>query len=199
MHQVDLDLKGCDLCGSASCALPPSGPVTCADGTHAQLVTDCNRLCVGQNVGQLCATYDLNICVEAVCGSAGECGLPRPYVPPSCDDNNNCTIDTCDACANNCTGMCAHQPLNAPGCNLGPGVPCTTGFQCASTFCAKGACCNRACNGPTETCTLPGSVGQCVGLAPAPMISERGVLIVGGLLTAIGLWGLQRLTRRSHR
>src|SRR5262249_55353819 len=132
-----------------------------------------------------------------VCGSAGECGPLMAYVPASCNDNNNCTVDGCDVCANDAHGACVHPPdLTAPGCNLAPGDACTGGFQCTSTFCADGVCCNRACDAPSETCNLPGSEGQCV--VPAPVVSRRGVIVVGFLLAVIGLGGIQQAVRRPR-
>jgi len=199
-HREDLTIKGCTLCGSDSSCEVPNGPVVCADGTHAALLQDCNGVCVTLNVDDPCATFDSNLCLEAVCGAAGECGSPRRYVPPSCNDHNDCTIDSCDACTDSCGGACVHQPdLNASGCNLAPGAMCTAGSQCALTFCVDGVCCNRACTAPNETCNLPGSVGECVALAPAPVVSGRGILIVGLLLTAMGFWGMRRAMRRPRR
>ena len=209
--KTNCTVDSCDVCAnncSGACVHQPDlspgalyGPVTCADGRHVDAPFHCNDLCAGEGlVGTLCATFDSHLCVEAVCGSAGECGNAMPFVPPSCNDNNNCTIDSCDMCANNRSGACVHQPdLNATGCNLAPGEPCSAIFQCASTFCVDGVCCNSACDGPSEACNLPGSVGQCVtAAAPAPVVSGRGVLIIGCLLTAIGLLSLRRAVRRPR-
>jgi hypothetical protein len=203
----DCTVDSCDACAdtcAGACVHQPDfsgaldGPVTCADGRHVSAPTDCNSLCGNpQDVGTLCATFDSNLCVEAVCGSAGECGNAKAYVPSSCDDGNNCTIDTCDVCAGNRAGACAHQQdLTAAGCNLAPGTSCSDPSQCASTFCADGVCCNRVCDAAFETCNRPGTAGLCVGPAPVPVVSARGVLVIGCLLTGIGLWSLRRVVGR---
>jgi hypothetical protein len=79
---------------------------------HVSAPFECNSLCQNpaEDVGKRCASFDNNLCVEAVCGGAGECGNAQPYLPAGCDDNSACTIDSCDPCANNCAGACVHQP-----------------------------------------------------------------------------------------
>lgn len=202
----------CDPCAnncSGACVHAPDlkticpgvgGPFTCTDGRHVTSNFDCNDLCQsGQPNGTPCATFDSNRCLEKVCG-AGACGDTDTFIPPSCNDNNTCTIDTCDPCANDCSGACVHQPdLTAIGCNLAPGDVCSAGFQCQSTFCADGVCCNRACTDSSERCNLAGSVGQCIAPAAlAPVVSGRGTLTVGCLLAAIGLVGIRRAVRRPR-
>lgn len=119
-----------------------------------------------------------------------------------CDDNNPCTNDTCetcDLCVVNCTVGCMHMPLNATGCNLDNGESCSVGGQCTSTFCADGVCCNTACDLDVQVCDVPGSVGTCTDIAPAPAVTYRGMLIVGILLIGIGIFGIKRTLRLQGR
>jgi hypothetical protein len=206
----DCTIDTCDPCVndcSGACIHQPdfsavlAGSATCADGRHVMNVSGCNDLCqdASQDVGKFCATFDSNLCVKAVCGSALECNNPTLYVPPSCDDHDVCTIDTCELCGNNRSGACVHQPdLSMSGCNLIPGESCGGAFQCASGFCVEGACCNRACDGPAETCNVPGRVGTCVEAAATPLLSGRAVLFIVCLLAAIGLFGLRRAVIRPR-
>ena len=111
------------------------------DDTCGHLPTNNGGAC---NDGSVCTTGE-------VC-SAGACGGGSPV---SCDDNNACTVDACDA-----LGGCSHTPVV---CN--DGDACTTDScnpldgQCvyAPLVCDDG----DACNG-VETC----SAGACVPGTP---------------------------------
>ena len=54
-------------------------------------------------------------------------------------------------------------------CNLMEGDPCTFNGQCTTMFCVDGVCCDTSCTDPLHSCNVPGSVGQCVEHAPAPL------------------------------
>lgn len=167
----------------------------CTDGPGAELPSDCNYLCTNASDGTACATLNNNQCLHAVC-SSGNCSVVEEFVPPSCMDDNPCTNNSCDVCANGCTGGCVITPVhNASICSLSLGALCMANGQCTSGSCADGVCCNTACDGALDSCNTPGFVGQCVGPAPAPAISWRGMLIVGFLLLAIGTFGVRALQR----
>lgn len=164
---------------------------TCRDGRHVASSLNCSDLCVNATEGSPCATLDANECLQVLCFE-GDCAVRDPYVPASCNDMNPCTIDSCDVCANNCTGACMHMPLvNATMCDLGLGQPCSGGFQCASGFCVEGVCCNTACNARGQSCTRPGLVGQCIGAAAAPALSWLGMAVAFCLLAAVGILALR--------
>jgi len=75
---------------------------------------------------------------------------------------------------------------------LSLGEACTSGTQCASTFCAPGGvCCNAPCTAPAQSCMLPGSLGLCRLLSAAPALSPTAFVVVAVLLTAAG-WLLLR-------
>ncbi len=116
----------------------------------------------------------------------------RPCDDASCNDGNPCTDDRCGP-----TG-CTHQTVAYPkecrgqlcakdAClSCSPTVQCQPGFQyecingacaircgagvrCPSGHCVDGFCCDRACDGPCESCAQPGALGRCtVADGPPP-------------------------------
>ncbi len=58
----------------------------------------------------------------------------------------------------------------APGKDIG--VPCAAGAECGTGICRDGVCCNAACDGVCESCSLPGSIGQCTPI-PAGQDPEK--------------------------
>jgi hypothetical protein len=83
------------------------------------------------------------------------------------------------------TPSSTHSP--APQAN---GARCAEPGHCQSHFCADGVCCDTACNGPFQQCSIPGSTGICVEASPAPALDRWGlvfgILLLGGV-AAIGL------------
>ena len=80
---------------------------------------------------------------------------------------------------------------------LGLGASCVSPTDCMSGFCVTGACCNSACIGPLESCTLPGRVGLCTFRSPSPAVSSRSLVVLGVALAGLGLLALRRRGRRS--
>jgi hypothetical protein len=79
------------------------------------------------------------------------------------------------------------------------GDPCSSPSQCQSMNCVDGVCCDTPCDGPDETCNLPGREGTCVPIttAPAPTLSWPAVGVsVGGLILIAAAHLLRR--RRSR-
>src|SRR5208282_5340108 len=52
------------------------------------------------------------------------------------------------------------------------GVMCATNGDCQSGYCADGVCCNNACNGTCEKCSLAGTVGKC---SPIPVNTDPDI------------------------
>ena len=72
------------------------------------------------------------------------------------------------------------------------GTACTSGSQCGSGFCADGVCCNNACSGTCESCSVMGHVGTCTGYAvntdpekECLSVSEREALEAGSVDSAV--------------
>jgi hypothetical protein len=116
----------CD--GVGACQLHPAGTSCAADVCVGNLSTP--KICDGtgscvNGAGTACAPY--------VC-SLGACKNP-------CGASSNCLSgNVCVA------GVCMPPQGN--------GAPCTAASQCASGFCADGVCCDAACNGLCQACTI---------------------------------------------
>jgi hypothetical protein len=87
-----------------------------------------------------------------------------PGTPLDCDDNNSCTIDSC----NIAEGQCVHDPLPLQGTSCDDGAYCTVNDVCA----AGGACTGTARNcADTNSCTADScdeAANRCVH-DPAPL------------------------------
>jgi hypothetical protein len=59
--------------------------------------------------------------------------------------------------------------LYDPALGLDAATKCTSGAECASTFCVDGVCCDSACDGSCEACNLTGKEGTCTAVKGAPI------------------------------
>jgi hypothetical protein len=75
------------------------------------------------------------------------------------------------------------------------GGTCAIGSQCSSGNCVEGICCNSICNEPGQTC----ATGTCVTPAAAPTVSNRTLVLIVGLLVAIGFFALTPLRFGKRR
>src|ERR1700687_1905403 len=103
------------------------------------------------------------------------------------------------------TGTPTHSPTITPTPSVTPtatpiglGESCSSDTHSAATFCASGVCCNSACTGPLDSCTLPGRAGLCTFAAAAPAVSSRGIVALGAALVGFGVFVLRRRARRSY-
>jgi len=133
--------------GSCSAPLPPldpkvnqlcsSGPNSC--GQTSPNYTDCEGLCKALppplpfNYGQDCYSAQ-NQCGISSPGKVGcnGCSAPVPALPANLDDNNSCTIDTCDQSgniyhANACGGLipCGRAGDNPETLDIDESKPCS--------------------------------------------------------------------------
>lgn len=123
----------------------------------------------------------------------------KPCDPSTCDDGNPCTDARCDPKIGCVYDLNTYSRECAPySCNLGTKTcqrPCNSSRPCAPRFtcesgkcaarcgpgldcpdgkpCVDGWCCNRACDGPCETCDQPGFVGECRPVREGPPPSSR--------------------------
>ncbi len=94
------------------------------------------------------------------CDAVGECAAPHVIVceTATCHDGTACeppcTASSC-ASGDRCNAMGVCQRLS------GLGETCGTSAECADGTCADGVCCATACGGVCESCSLPGSLGEC--------------------------------------
>ncbi len=145
---------------------------TCNEGTCAgeAVVCDDNNICTDDTCDPAagCVAYpnknpcdDANPCTEGDVCAAGECvaGLPA-----NCDDDNDCTDDSCDPQA----GGCVNVALSGIACD--DGNPCLTGDTCDDGECVGvvavdcddgNTCTANSCNPATGCVTTPLSGGEC--------------------------------------
>lgn len=90
-------------------------------------------------------------------------------------------------------GFMADRPSSAFAQQYEDGQPCTAPGECSSNFCEQGVCCNEECNGSTETCIQPGSVGTCAPVLPAPSLGWAGQFFAATILTLLGWFGMRRM------
>jgi hypothetical protein len=86
-------------------------------------------------------------CDSAACGECRQCNGTNPGVCTVITASNDATCVAPNVCGP--TGLCG----------LPRGTACTSAGACATGFCVSSVCCDRACNGPCESC---GSDGTCV-------------------------------------
>jgi hypothetical protein len=99
------------------------------------------------------------------CTSNADC--PNAFCTDGvCCDTSVC--GTCETCAGATPGICTavrtefdpqtcegSKKCNAAGvCSSNDGEPCSSATACASGFCVDGVCCNSACNGTCEACSI---------------------------------------------
>ena len=81
---------------------------------------------------------DGNLCTSDSCGTDGQC----VHSPLSCDDGILCTLDVCDP-----TAGCLRLPNDGSSCDDGNG--CTSGDRCTGTEC-RGTAIANCCAGDTD-------------------------------------------------
>jgi hypothetical protein len=149
-----------DTCQNGTCAQGPVD-VTCPD-EQCQKCNPSTGMC--QPVANGTACNDGNACTVNDTCQAGFCTAGAPRV---CDDNNECTQDTCDPA----TG-CVHTPLT--------GTPCETGNKCTADTCDNGVCKQGP---PSVTCpqcqVCDPDRGTCVNLANGTACEDGDVCTLG--------------------
>ncbi|MBI5609035.1 MAG: hypothetical protein HY902_09155 [Deltaproteobacteria bacterium] len=138
-----------DACVGGTCN-PGTGKV-CDDGNGctADLCNPIDGACAATPTADPCS--DGNACTVGDACAAGKC---VPGASLGCDDQNPCTIDSCDAE----TGACSYA-FNAATCEDGDG--CTVGDVCVEGQCTGGAqkqcvdsdiCTSDSCDAATGDC-----------------------------------------------
>ena len=127
----------CD--GAGACRDWISGTV-CLDQYCAAANVHYDDLCSGDGD---CDDGGSDSCSPYVCNPAGLACLTI------CESNDDCYVGHwCDV-DNTCV----------PTEDLGS--PCTEGYECTSTFCVDGVCCDTSCDGGCSNCNLAGQEGVC--------------------------------------
>ncbi len=166
----------CAIPGKLGSCLPLPAGVRDPHGLCvATPVSTCGRDGTCDGVGG-CANYPAGV----VCGAAG-CREGVYSTIAKCNGVGTCVRSTspcapyaCDAQAGQCKASCASDQDCAAGelcrnglCGIKRPTPCTSNAECASGFCAQGACCKQPCDGVCQSCALPDSYGTCTALPAA--------------------------------
>ena len=175
------------------CGTPcPNGSSDCAVGEicitntccgFANCLADTESACgVGPCDADTCGTF-------TPCGEGGSCFCFEVLGGPTQTPTETPTVTP--------TATPTATPTNTP--KLPDGAVCTDESDCASGFSVSGVCCDTACDQPGEMCNLQGQVGTCtVPIAVAPVASRTGLLIILGLLVAVGGFALIRRRELKH-
>jgi hypothetical protein len=150
----------CDLHCRHICGPTPCTP--CSDGNPCTTDTcDATFGCTNEGVASGTTCEDGNVCNgHEKCLFIGDVELCTPDASLDCDDDNPCTIDTCDA-----QSGCAHAPITGAGsggCDDGCVERCASGTCVAITppNCSDGNPMTRDFCNP-QLCTSPGSQTCC--------------------------------------
>jgi hypothetical protein len=163
---------------AADIRIETGGAVTLGDSTQIRahlLVT--GKFSTGKSLSMTGAAWakTINIGTNGFIGSEGVFSTQAPSVPPPCNDNNACTVDTC-AGGGTAVAFCRNTPTpSGTSCedgNLCNGAElCDGAGQCqpgnslsAGTSCADGTLCNGG-----ETCD---GFGTCDPGTP-PVVTDR--------------------------
>jgi hypothetical protein len=154
----------CQTAALISCAPFACDGVICANGCGPGRPCQPGNYCGG---GRCFPVHDNG----GVCASGDQCASG------SCVDGRCCQTPSCGVCAA-CTGSAgtcqkitdAPDPDTCSGseacggdgqCRKRNGQTCQGDESCVSGFCVQGRCCDSACTGACQSCSLPGQVGSC--------------------------------------
>ncbi|MFO0745046.1 MAG: nidogen-like domain-containing protein [Myxococcota bacterium] len=159
----------------------------------------CSSLCT-VTIGNACSHVQGQ---PSTCASG--CGNGQNGAVEECDDGGRvagdgcspiCRIEpgaTCDltvhpnvcrtTCASDaeCSGVGYCGPTHRCVGDLPPGDTCDRNAMCTSDNCADGVCCDGACDGPCESCTLAGALGICSALDAGSAVAACGEYLCDGL------------------
>lgn len=158
--------NGTPKCVEGSCELDPLTVITCTG-------TDCLMATCDPSSGQcnFAPKNDTGPCDDGdKCTVKGVCsnGVCTGQNPVNCNDNKQCTTDSC----NQETGLCINDPAPLSGTSCSDGVNCTTDDKCDATgacvgvvnTCADGnACTDDRCVEATGLCTNESAVMEGLG------------------------------------
>jgi hypothetical protein len=177
---------------AASIRIEVGGAVTLGDSNQIRahlLVT--GRFTTGRSLRMTGAAWarTINVGADGVLGGDGVFSMQAPSVPPPCNDNSACTVDTCVG-GGTSVAFCRNAPLPT-GTSCGDGNACNgdelcdAAGQCLSgttqptgTACADG----DRCNGD-ETCD---SFGTCLPGTP-PVVNDNNACTVDACDAATGV------------
>ncbi|WP_197041404.1 MopE-related protein [Chondromyces apiculatus] len=154
-------------CGGACQACTAAKKGGGADGT-------CGPIAVGTDPDNDCAAESAASCGrDGMCNGAGACRLHASgTVCAAATCENTTTVDnphTCDGggtCVDGGTTSCGQFTCAGGACTTEKilGVSCANSGECASNFCVDGVCCESACPGLCQACSMAKKGGGANGI-----------------------------------
>ena len=140
------DCSNSGTCNGAGACKPWDTGKGCRNASCAEGIATANANCDGKGACPAASTTD---CDPYVCSLSS----------PSC-------LNTCSTDANCKSGLTCLKTNNRCGGKLANGDACKANTDCTSNFCSpEGVCCNSACTGACQSCTLTGKAGTCSNIA----------------------------------
>ncbi len=169
-HGCNAGAARCNACPPSTVACLEDRFVLCGPDGLAESEEDCTQVggpcqagrctlggCVLTAADDQTPCDDGRFCTEGTVCTAGVCGGGTPR---GCDDENDCTFDTCDEVA----GACVFDALPYDGRGCDDGAFCTLGETCLDGICAGGesnlcadgnSCTEDRCNAAAGLCENP--------------------------------------------
>lgn len=132
-----------DYCDMGVCIHPPNNTFCGYLETNCTTAFFCNNSSPMADVngcdadrlpaGSPCIIDEANMCEDSMCLASAACAFGSDSL--LCDDNNECTLDMCNADPFNLTAVCEYQNITGGSCT----VPGATG-DCLSPTCLNGQC-----------------------------------------------------------
>ena len=142
-----------ETCSGSSATCPAdtvkSSGTLCSPASCVGMTETSASTCDGAN--KSCPMPGMSDCSPYLCGVS--------MCRTDCSTNGHCTSSAY------CNGSVC-QPKKANG------QVCATAGECTSNLCVEGVCCNGACTGQCESCTVGGVAGTCTPVNGAPAASK---------------------------
>ena len=170
----------------------------------------CNGTCP---LGESCETITRGNATECVCRALGCCLLANDSCLPSVTaleclvagtkwvEDGTCAVDCAPPTPTPTETPTSTPTATATATATSTGIPnggsCVDPADCMSGNCEDDVCCDTACDGPQESCNLPGNEGVCTAFAAAAPAASHGGLLL--LVAALGIVAALTLWRRPVR
>jgi hypothetical protein len=179
---TDFDCSMGRFCAAGGCQLQKLNGQVCAQGRECGSGFCTDGVCCDQQCGGQCDSCNQT-------GSVGQCTLS----PLSATGNPSCSPYSCNGLTANCGLACTTVGPGAP-CSASEwcdgvacarkgalGTVCTQNYQCLSSSCVDGYCCDNACSGACDTCSQRGFEGTCKPNPAGTVVAVCGAYVCDGL------------------
>lgn len=128
-------------------------------------------------------------------GTVQSCGFNCCTAGQTCENGFLCVDPTSTPTMTptpTATPTSTETPTNTPIPN---GGSCIDPADCSSGNCVDDVCCDTVCTEPLRNCNVPGQVGVCSDVEPAPTLSPRSEVFAIILLAGTAAWAFRRRVR----